>query len=952
MRDLGSVCLRCQLKLLVAPGARRRAARPRQQPLRYNSTRTVADDIRPRHNHVYPSSRSTNPRPAPGSGPSPPPTAPPTVSAAERRHKAVEMFKSIVGPAAEPPKRPVEATVDHIELVGRVSQLQSMIGRKDVTNMEAFNFFNEMIYPKIQKLGAETSQTIVGGIGVILLTKLCKEKKQDFDKGELPSLTRLTEIMIELNVLNVTSLPKWGMLIFELAQHICRLDVYPDRYDSIKSYDNAMAHRQNLLQDLLGAWALFAAQKPPEVVPEPVGDGDVNETMQQRPRHFRNFIDADDGGEIMRDPNRRGTLVDVFTETFHQYSPGTMTRISCAAYVTYRMMQDPVNLNPSTEQSAAPFLKVMKEIIPRALPPLPKWYEAELSEYPDLLRYLHRRSGIGSPSKVDGRQTSRPDRTNTFQPGKSIKFENSINRAKGFAPKPVDSNQDADARPQQRAANNLQDNNTRIQNHSGIKAAHPLSQSESNRLHKQLGQAIKQRNISGASKLWAEFWGPKAVPDSPKIKQLQRHAEMFDYFILAFLTMKQPRLAIEVWDKMETIGLKPTIKTWNSMMQGCVVTKSPDGIRTVWDKLTKSGIKLDTPIWTARISGLVNSGDPDGALRALNEMALMWNQRSKPEMVQIAVQPSIEPVNAALSGLFRLGRDEEARRVLNWAGSYHIKPDIVTFNVLLRPLIRRGDHQGVESVLETMRASKINPDVTTFTVMMEGTLANDGTREPAEQVQIVNRIISEMNAAGIDANMMTYASMVQILLNEGNEKAVQAVLAHIWHNGMELSSHIYTMLVNYYFSRDPPDVEAVNNLIERRNLKQNRKIDRVFWERVIKGYSIHGEIHRAMDIYQNVVIPMGVTRITFDTLHEFLWGLQDIEAWDVAQEVVDHVSALPEDEFHEMMESRKHFPLTLREEALRAYRHRFWHLANRLGMLKGKAAEKFREAISFRTREY
>ncbi|KAK4169319.1 hypothetical protein QBC43DRAFT_375178 [Cladorrhinum sp. PSN259] len=841
MRDLGSVCLRCQLRLLVAPAARPRTAPPRQT-LRYNSTKTAPDDIRPRHNHAAPSPHPGNPRPRPS-----PNLA---ATAAERRANAVAMFKSIVGaPAMERPKRNIEDTSDGIELVRDVSKMQAMLGREDMQTIDAYNFFKETIYPKIQKLGADVSETITEEIGTILLHKLAKDKVEDFDVGNLPTVTHLTNIMIELNVLSPA---KWGRLMLSLAEHICRHDVSYECYDSIKSFENAMAHREDLIRDLLGAWCSFTAHRPVE--------------------------GPDDGeyGGLEARSYRKPDLIKAFHKIFRQYDQGKLPRVAWAAYATFRMMQDPINLNRSTEIAAAPFMKLMKRILYLTVPPLPKHYQEEISPYPELFHYLLRRSGIED---------------------------------------------------------------------SGSRPARPLGQLRHDRLHEQLAQALKIRNVTAARKVWGEFWGRNEVPNPVQVKELTEHRALFDFFILAYMTMRRPSLAIEVWDKMDSIGIKPTIETWNSMMHGCAVTKNPDGIKAVWQKLITSDVKLDTAIWTARISGLFKSGDPDGALRALNEMAIVWNQRGKPEMANIAVKPSIEPVNAALAGLFRLQRDEDARRVLTWAASHNIKPDIFTFNTLLGPLLRRGDHAGVDGILSTMRSLKIDPDVTTFTVMLEGTLARVGSRDPAEQVAIVQRIMNEMKAAGIEANMITYAKMIYILLNEGDasDRAVQAVLAHIWSTGQELTSHIYTILVDHYFTHDPPDIGAVTSLIEKRQMKTNRIIDRIFWERVIRGYSSNGEVHRALDIFQNVVLPRGITRITFDTLHEFLSGLRDIQAWDAAEELVDYASAIPADDLDEKARGGQ-FPV--RDEWLRSYRHRFWHLAYHMGLLKGEVAVRFRTAQS------
>ncbi len=79
------------------------------------------------------------------------------------------------------------------------------------------------------------------------------------------------------------------------------------------------------------------------------------------------------------------------------------------------------------------------------------------------------------------------------------------------------------------------------------------------------------------------------------------------------------------------------------------------------------------------------------------------------------------------------------------------------------------------------------------------------------------------------------------------------------------------MLVEHYFSRDPPDIAAVTALLENRRLHANTDMDRVFWERVIKGYCQVGDTARALDIFDKINKPGLV--ITSSTLYELLLAL-------------------------------------------------------------------------------
>jgi pentatricopeptide repeat protein len=559
---------------------------------------------------------------------------------------------------------------------------------------------------------------------------------------------------------------------------------------------------------------------------------------------------------------------------FPKYPLPTLFRPTWAAYATYKLLIDPFNRTRSIEQEAAPFFRMMKTLIFQSRPPRPSDFSALLEAFPDI-RYMQ--------SRKYGK-----DRGTTFLTPVSI--------------------------PQN--------------------PSHHLRAT----IHRQLGNAISSRNLGALKKAWVDFWGVAATPDESHVKELVKHPELFDYFILAYMTLRRPELAVDVWNSMERIGIRPTVKTWNSMLQGCAKAGNADGIRTVWHKLIVSGTQLDTAIWTARIHGFFASRDPDAGLRALDEMVKIWAARGEPANKRIAVQPTAEPVNAVLAGLIRLGRESDARHVLLWASKQGIEPDIYTFNTLLRPLLRRGDMAAIEALFETMRSANISADVTTFTLMLEGTLTDISHLAPPEQVALVRHILTEMKSAGIEANMQTYAKILHLLLRQGGDQAnepVKAVLAHIWRRGLELTSHIYTMLAEHYFSRDPPDAAAVTALIENRRLHDNKDIDRVFWERVIKGYCQAGETERALAIFDRVFV--SGTNITFSTLYDLLKAV-------IKHDDGTHAAAAPRiveaarkigmaDEERTGDGPSAVAPPTTHAERKRLFKHRFWHLAHQHGLL-------------------
>ncbi|KAK1828490.1 hypothetical protein QBC39DRAFT_313063 [Podospora conica] len=466
------------------------------------------------------------------------------------------------------------------------------------------------------------------------------------------------------------------------------------------------------------------------------------------------------------------------------------------------------------------------------------------------------------------------------------------------------------------------------------------------RIHRQIGQAIHKRSIMLMDRAWDEFWGDEAEPSAAQIKKLSEMVELFDYFIIGYTKVRKPNRAIFVWNSMLQAGLKPTIKTWTAMIQGCTKALNPDGIKLVWSRLVASGTKLDTTIWTARISGLIISGDLQAGIDALNEMAAIWKNRDAPQNAALAVQPSIEPVNAALAWLLRLDRTSTAETLLQWAARQGIQPDIFTFNTLLRPLVRTGNTAEMNQLFDAMAQAGVRADVVTYTILLDGALADVGTMTPDEQTAAVTRVIGDMERAGVEANMMAYAKIIYNILQNGNTNAaaaVRAVISHIWGRGLELTSHIYTMLAEHYFSRDPPDAAAVTHLIASRRLAANPNIDRVFWERVIKGYCQAGDVGRAVRIFEHAS-GMGST-ITFSTLYEFLSALAENEMMDEARKVVGRAKEM---NAAEEPDEQQHGVSGGPGQSRRFWKHRFWHLADAYGLLEEGQLQKFLEGTNWR----
>ena len=802
---------------------------------------------------------------------------------------SLAMFQSIIkkqNGQSSPGSTPNSAS--NISLLNGVAKIQRMLEREGATAAEAFAYFMKTLYPQLVSPEGSALQVVKDQLANLLFPKLAAEiLAKGFTSTDLPTLSHFTELMLELDVFKPAL---WGTLAIRLVDLIRKLNTEPTGYPSIESYETAMAQREALIRDLVRAWITVIPQKSETEESASIDAPDSKATedtlstytsVVQEPA-LDDIPDEKHGQHGQQQggaqEDRKPSFRSAFARLLPDYPARSLVAPSWAALATYALLAD-IKSNSSLRQEAAPFLELMRQLLAGTRAPSPILGKLPFDGCPEGLAPFLNQFLARSRAGVD----------------------------------------------------------------AGWQAPSTTPDSVSFSIHKKASRAVRSRNPQGLDEAWRTMWGENTTPDAERVQQLQGMATNFDYFIFAYMAMHKSQRALDVWNAMTGIGIHPTIKTWTSMMHGCSQAKNANGIKTVWKRLVASGTQLDTPVWTARISGLIMSGDIDGGLAALNEMAQVWRERDRPENATIAVEPSVAPVNGAIAWLVRLNRFHLVTKVLVWAGKQGIDPDIYTFNTMLRPLVRQGDKARLNQILDMMKSFNVHPDGATFTILLDGVLADISTKTSEQQVEIVTRFMREVETASVNTKMLTYGKIIYLLLREegadSDGAAVKAVLAHIWASGLELSSHIYTMLAEHYFSSSPPAASAVTALIRNRGLLTNPNIDRVFWERVIKGYCQIGDTQSALDIFAKV-FDSGST-ITFSTLYEFLIALLETRRIDDAKNLVRAAKEFRDAEDEE---------LTVGDKKRRYWRHRFWHLAEQRGLMEKDIRETFQAAQVHETR--
>ncbi|KAJ8123496.1 hypothetical protein O1611_g9574 [Lasiodiplodia mahajangana] len=645
---------------------------------------------------------------------------------------------------------------------------------------------------------------------------------------------------------------QWTILVGELVQCIINIDPSTET-QSIAKYERLLALREAMLVDLVESWKVLSL---PRLAASPAEENQLTNNF---------WFPRLDKFSLSKFATK-GNFSGAFGILFPQYPPNQLgPPVAVLAIATYTLMHDSKRCSVEVRESASRFMYKVGYLITFVN------YRGEdlgrelVSTFPGLEEYV-----MGLWPKI-----------------KAYLKQNPVEKDEGTEVHrislPADENKKA---------------------------------FDAGSIGYRLSRTHGTRNSGALDILWEEFVGSEKTISEERAAQIRQHPALMDSFIKTRMTFNQPDKAIAAWNVLGKVGLKPSLRTWNLMLDGLRKAGNINGIKNIWAKLAKSGMQLDTAIWTTRIASLIDCGDIEGGLHALEEMTRLWGKGTNKN----AVMPTIEPVNAALSGLIRHQRHDVAEKLLAWASRKGLEPDVVTYNSMLRALIRRGDSgKEVEKIFATMQAKGVRANEATFVIVLDASFSKKNVRDPEDQAKLVANVASAMAKAGLELNMQTYGKMIYVLLQSNATDAAMAVVNHLYNRNLELSPHIYTMLVEHCFEQNPPALDSVHLFVQRRRRVDFDDMDRIFYDRVVRGYSLVGETGAALDVHKHVVKAGG--QVSISTLFELLRALIRQNRLGVARDMVNF--------------EKKQFEARNPDPTVHAayWGHRFWQVTTAYNLL-------------------
>jgi pentatricopeptide repeat protein len=768
---------------------------------------------------------------------------------------------------APPPGETAHQPFTSFEPYKHAEKLKEMIsGSASLT--ESWHFFVEHFGSLAMRKGS-TNQTLpptyLHGAANDLLKRIIHAKSRDVSSGELPIFSKLSKVYLRLGILRGTD---WAVMVNILLENILKIKDLPSR---------DMILEESLISDLIGAWNVACNQG--RKFDDLSGHDKSHGEWTNLP-----IVTAKDIAQVQR---KGGSLL-VFGMLVPQFSVRHLDEVPIVALATYGLLTADSMSDKAYVMNASPFIAALSCVIgARNLDVSQFFKEGQRTEGSPVAQYVKDNWLIirERASQASVPPSDKPERTS-----RSISLNPRLKTKLSF-------------------------------------------------VNKRLHEALIMGNARDVDDLWSDVsqWPSdntqKQDLGSAEERRGQLSKKLCNYFILVYMGIRRPNRAIDVWNHMVNAGLTPTLETWDSMLSGCKASRDPKALEDVWKKMQIVGVEPDVFCWTTRISGLIECREINPGIRALDEMGRLFldaAQKQYPKMslaqlqllsnVEGAIKPTIVTINAAVAALLGKHKPEAAYRILNWAGKFGIQPDVITYNTLLRPLIREGNPKGAMELLKQMQKAGIEADVATFTTILEETFKNSDEHTPEEQREIILNIFSEMEEAGVKANMHTYSKIIYHLLqsSSGDTTSVNIVMERMGRQGLEPTSAIYTVLIEHYFDQDPPNLDAVRNLIDRSSMVVGG-VDHIFWDRCIEGYARAGETASALQILGKVNDANG--RLAgWLSLRTLLLALAENQEWDMARTVVKNA----------IVDTGG--PISPDEHGKEG-QHKFWNTAAELGLL-------------------
>ncbi|KAJ7786195.1 hypothetical protein B0H16DRAFT_1489486 [Mycena metata] len=235
-------------------------------------------------------------------------------------------------------------------------------------------------------------------------------------------------------------------------------------------------------------------------------------------------------------------------------------------------------------------------------------------------------------------------------------------------------------------------------------------------------------------------------------------------FLAAFLRWDRNNLAAKLWKDMTQLGIRPGIVIWNMVIKVYKDRAGTDELLGAWGTMTAQGVKPDGYTYSLLIASLF-------AAKRTHE-AIQWFRTFEKDESHIPAEQSLAVHNAALSALFRLGREnaQVAFMILQKMQKKGPKPDLISYNTVVGYHAHQSDFKAMAATITQMSAAGIAGDVFTFSTILSA-LLKVGRGDAPEMVMGI------MRKQGVNPSVATYSDIITFQMREQTVPHLQAAMS-------------------------------------------------------------------------------------------------------------------------------------------------------------------------------
>ncbi|KAL9299665.1 Pentatricopeptide repeat-containing protein [Arabidopsis thaliana] len=424
---------------------------------------------------------------------------------------------------------------------------------------------------------------------------------------------------------------------------------------------------------------------------------------------------------------------------------------------------------------------------------------------------------------------------------------------------------------------------------------------------------------------------------------------LFDIALSAYLHEGKPHVALQIFQKMIRLKLKPNLLTCNTLLIGLVRYPSSFSIssaRAVFDDMVKIGVSLNVQTFNVLVNGYCLEGKLEDALGMLERMVsefkvnpdnVTYNTILKAmskkgrlsdlkelllDMKKNGLVPNRVTYNNLVYGYCKLGSLKEAFQIVELMKQTNVLPDLCTYNILINGLCNAGSMREGLELMDAMKSLKLQPDVVTYNTLIDGCfelglslearklmeqMENDGVKAnqvthnislkwlcKEEKREAVTRKVKELvDMHGFSPDIVTYHTLIKAYLKVGDLSGALEMMREMGHKGIKMNTITLNTILDALCKERKLD--EAHNLLNSAH-KRGYIVDEVTYGTLIMGFFREEKVEKALEMWDEMKkVKITPTVSTFNSL---IGGLCHHGKTELAMEKFDELAEsglLPDD---------------------------------------------------------